>query len=431
MASTSIFFDLIARDRASDKFEAVGKAADGTAGKVSRVDGALESTADGADTTATRMSTLAGAFGDLAGGLGLIGLGGFSDDLEKAAPALMLVAGAADITAVATETLKWSTIKSTAASVANKTATLAAAAAQKTMTAATWALDAAMRANPIGLVITAVVGLVAVFVILYKKNEGFRKLVNAVWGAVKHAVSSVVDWIRKWVPATWDKIAAATSKAFDVVKRVIGAAFEFVKNLITRWNGVALIIRNWDRIKAATAAAFGWVKDKITSVFSAVVDYIHGRIDAVVGLVGGIRDRVGRVASGAFRGLLNAFKAVVNGIIGLWNSIDFGIHLTVPDWIPGVGGKGFDVDDIFPDIPQLARGGVVTRPTLAMIGEDGPEAVVPLTRKNAPAGAYGRGGDVYNITVNGIVGDAAAVAQEIERALIIRRRSLGRPLGFV
>ena len=68
--------------------------------------------------------------------------------------------------------------------------------------------------------------------------------------------------------------------------------------------------------------------------------------------------------------------------------------------MPGIGGKGFDV----PDIPMLAQGGIVTSPTLAMIGEAGPEAVIPLNR----AGGMGIGGGA-NITVNVNGGDPNAV----------------------
>ena len=76
----------------------------------------------------------------------------------------------------------------------------------------------------------------------------------------------------------------------------------------------------------------------------------------------------------------------------------------VPSWVPGLGGKGFDV----PEIPMLADGGIVTGPTLAMIGERGPEAVIPLTGRNAGAGM---GETTVNINVNG--GDPNAVVQAL------------------
>jgi hypothetical protein len=71
--------------------------------------------------------------------------------------------------------------------------------------------------------------------------------------------------------------------------------------------------------------------------------------------------------------------------------------------VPGLGGKGFDV----PDIPMLANGGIVTGPTLAMIGEAGPEAVIPLDRM----GQMGGGGTNVTINVNG--GDPNAVVQAL------------------
>ena len=78
-------------------------------------------------------------------------------------------------------------------------------------------------------------------------------------------------------------------------------------------------------------------------------------------------------------GIINTIKNVVNGVISLINGAIRGINkisVTIPDWVPKFGGKtiGFNI----PTIPQLAKGGVVDQPTLAMIGERGKEAVMPL-----------------------------------------------------
>lgn len=111
----------------------------------------------------------------------------------------------------------------------------------------------------------------------------------------------------------------------------------------------------------------GDVKDAVTDKFNAVVDFI-----------GGLGEKISSAASGMWDGLKNTFKGVVNWLIDEWNKIDFKIDITVPDFIPGIGGKGFKVDDIFPDIPRLALGGVVTQPTYLQAGEAGPEAIIPL-----------------------------------------------------
>ena len=62
--------------------------------------------------------------------------------------------------------------------------------------------------------------------------------------------------------------------------------------------------------------------------------------------------------------------------------------------MPGIGGKGWS-------IPKMARGGIVTRPTIALIGEAGPEAVVPL---GASSGFGNVTINVYALTANAEVG---------------------------
>jgi len=70
-----------------------------------------------------------------------------------------------------------------------------------------------------------------------------------------------------------------------------------------------------------------------------------------------------------------------------------------------------------PTIPKLAKGGIVNKPTTAIIGEDGPEAVIPLTQRNNPQGV-GLGGSTFNITVN-----AGGITDRTDK------RSLAREIG--
>jgi hypothetical protein len=108
------------------------------------------------------------------------------------------------------------------------------------------------------------------------------------------------------------------------------------------------------------------------------------------------------------------FKAAFKAVAGLWNNTVGKLSFTVPNWVPGIGGKGFDV----PDIPMLAEGGIVTSPTLAMIGEGrGPEAVIPLSKMGSMG--FGGGG---NITIN----VTSADPNEVVRALQSYNRNVGR-----
>ena len=103
----------------------------------------------------------------------------------------------------------------------------------------------------------------------------------------------------------------------------------------------------------------------------------------------------------------NVFKDAINFLIGLiesWanfyiNAINFvigalnKIQVTIPDWVPGIGGKSFGINiPLIPEVslPRLKMGGIVASPTIAMIGEAGPEAVVPLSGSNMGS----------NITIN-------------------------------
>jgi hypothetical protein len=126
-------------------------------------------------------------------------------------------------------------------------------------------------------------------------------------------------------------------------------------------------------------------------------------VDAVFG---GIKFWINNVTIPAIQTMLTVFKTVFNGIASAWNNTVGKISFEIPKWVPGLGGKGFDM----PNIPMLANGGIVTSPTLAMIGERGPEAVIPLTGPNAGAGM---GGNTVNINVNG--GDPQAVVDALRR----------------
>ena len=106
-------------------------------------------------------------------------------------------------------------------------------------------------------------------------------------------------------------------------------------------------------------------------------------------------------------GIESAFRAVINAVIDLWN----GLHFTLPKVdVLGVhiGGDTIGV----PTIPHMASGGIVTSPTLALIGEAGPEAVVPLGR----GGMGGPALQIQNATFNTAT-DVDLLAKKVEFAV--------------
>jgi phage-related protein len=109
-----------------------------------------------------------------------------------------------------------------------------------------------------------------------------------------------------------------------------------------------------------------------------------------------------------FKTLLGVYKGIFNGFASIWNNTIGKIQIKIPD-IKGLPGRGktFGV----PNIPMLAEGGIVTSATLAVVGEKGPEAVIPLDR----AGEFGMGGGGNNVTIHVNGGDPNAVVDALRK----------------
>jgi hypothetical protein len=136
-----------------------------------------------------------------------------------------------------------------------------------------------------------------------------------------------------------------------------------------------LIISNWDAI-------FKFLKETWAAITKALSGVVKFFTDAWNGLVKATTDAWNAVVS-IIKGVVNGVIDVINGLFGFLNGIQIGI----PEINVGpvhVGGGVIDPFNI-PLVPHLAEGGIIDSPTLALIGESGREAVVPLDK----AGAFG------------------------------------------
>jgi hypothetical protein len=187
------------------------------------------------------------------------------------------------------------------------------------------------------------------------------------------------------------KIWTATTAAFTVVQTAFNAVMAlnpiFLLVALFVAVGAALVILQlkfniFGKVFEGVGKIAGTVFDGIKTGFGVVVDAVTGYVKMLVGI----------------------YKGLFNGIASVWNNTVGKLSFKIPGWVPGIGGAGFDV----PDIPMLANGGIVNSPTLAMIGERGPEAVVPLTGNNTP-----NMGNNITINVNG--GDPNAIVDALRR----------------
>jgi hypothetical protein len=203
-------------------------------------------------------------------------------------------------------------------------AQIIASGATKAWAAGQWLLNAALSANPIGLVVVGIAALIAILVLAWKNSDTFRRIVTGAFGAVKDFASNAFGWIKDH----WPLLLAILVGPFGLA--------------------VLAVAKHWD---------------------------------SIVATVSGMPGRISKAAAGMWNGITAAFKSAINAIIDGWNSLDF----TVPKvHVKGtnIDFGGFTVG--MPDIPHLADGGIVKATPggrLILAGEGGrDEAIVPLNR---------------------------------------------------
>lgn len=263
-------------------------------------------------------------------------------------------------------------------------------------------------------------GVVAGF-LAFKAMKGFNNIVGKVkqFADIFQTIKGISGFAGKI------KGLASAFKGFKGIATLLTSPIGQIALIIGVFTAaVILVIKNFDKIKAACSKAADWISAR----FSGLIDFFKMLGSAIVGgfqlawadlknlgsgIWSGIQTLGGNIGSffsgvwdgivSGFKGFVNIFINGINTIIGGFNKLSF----TAPDWVPGIGGKtiGFNL----PTIPLLAKGGIATGPTLAMVGEGREhEAILPLSKLQNlidRAKGNGGGGTVYHynphIEVNG------------------------------
>jgi hypothetical protein len=211
---------------------------------------------------------------------------------------------------------------------------------------------------------------------------------ESIGAALLPAIEAVLPYLTKF--GDWAAEHPGIILAVGAAIAVIAASIMAV-NLAMALNPFSAIIIGVVAVGAAVVLAYKKFEG-FRNVVDAVFSGIKVGFDFVVSY---------------FKTLLTIYKGIFNGIASLWNNSIGKLSFKFPSFVPGFGGKGFDV----PNIPMLAQGGIVTSPTLALIGEGaGPEAVIPLDRM----GEFGMGGG-GGVTINVQGGDPQAVVDALTR----------------
>lgn len=287
-------------------------------------------------------------------------------------------------------------------------------------TAATWAFNAALAVltSPITWIIAAIAALIAIGVLLYQNWDTVVEFAKTAWQGLCDFISGICQAIGEFFSGLWTKL----QEIFEPIGQWFGEKFQqawdAIVNIFTpigswfgqRWADVTSALANigawftnmfqkawtgltnifsklgswfgdrWNDVTSVLANVSSWFGNMFTSAYNAVKNafssiggFFSGVWSTVQSIFVNAGQKVGSAVGGAFRsavnGVLGTIENVVNGFIGMINGV-----IGMINKIPGVslGGIGYV------SLPRLARGGIVDSPTIAMIGEAGKEAVVPL-----------------------------------------------------
>ena len=181
--------------------------------------------------------------------------------------------------------------------------------------------------------------------------------------------------------AAWQNVLGILQGIFTTIASVANLPMQLLlAGVQNGLNAVGAFLQ--EKVPFLGAIFTGWASsisaaiDNIKAVFSSIIDFI-GNIFA--GNWSAAWQNIQDIFVNLFGAIANLAKAPINGVISAINFVlekINGISVTIPDWVPGVGGKtlGFNL----PTIPQMAEGGIVTGPTILEAGEAGDEAIIPL-----------------------------------------------------
>lgn len=284
-------------------------------------------------------------------------------------------------------------------------------------TAAQWALNVAMTANPIGIVIVAIGALVGAFIVLWNKSEGFRNFWINLWEKVKAIVTSAwegikagfekikngISAVKEKVSTMWNGVKEKTSELWGGVKNAVSEKLNNIKSAYDAHGG---------GLKGATFAAIEGVKEYYRTGYDAINQLTGGKLGEVVNAVGvkmeAVKSKFGEAFGNVKNTVMTIFENIKNGItekisaaVNKVKEIFGSIAEKVSDvWgkikgiikAPKIVQKGtVSIAGVSTPIPKLglewnAKGGIMTRPTafgyangkVQMGGEAGAEAILPL-----------------------------------------------------
>jgi tape measure domain-containing protein len=255
---------------------------------------------------------------------------------------------AATAVALGAQAAQW--VASTVAMVAARAAMVAGAVATGVATAAQWALNAALAANPIGLVIVAVTALVAALVWFFTQT----KLGQAIWAAAWNGAVVVIQ-------AAWSVIAATVTAYINTVRTVITSVLAVIGGAIHAYVSIwaAVFQAGFGTIQAVVSAAISIIRTVISAGMAIIRAVFSGNWAAIGGIISAAAGRIGGIISGMVghvTGLIRGLGSNVLGAVsGFGNLLYDSGRAIIQGFIDGIGSMIGAVGDKVGEIMKKAR----------------------------------------------------------------------------
>ena len=289
-----------------------------------------------------------------------------------------------------------------------------------------WQIVSSIFILIVAVVATAIESIVQPFIWLFQNWQtvwnNICGFVSTIWNIIVGVVTAYINTMNAIISAIVNTIMAVISPIVNWINdNIIQPIANFFSGL---WNGIVQGVSGFIQgVMNVISPITNWINSNIIQPVSRFFAGLwNGIVQGVNGLAAGIKT--------VFSSIVGIIKAPINAVIGGINSIFRTLNgVTVPSWVPGLGGA----HPTFPMFPMLAKGGVVDSATMAIIGESGKEAVMPLENNTgwitnlagqlAERGGAG-GGNTVNISVNVETkggdfeeADAINIAKKINTAL--------------
>lgn len=202
---------------------------------------------------------------------------------------------------------------------------------------------------------------------------------SSAWQGVQEIFTGIWNALTGFISGIWSTIKSIFTGAISIIVQFIKTGFNAAKTAITTiFGGIRSFISNtWNGIKSTVIGAVNTLKSYVINGFNYMKSGISGVMNTILSIISGIWRGIYNVARSYINFILSGIQSMVNGIIGGFNSMIRALnhlHFSIPDWVPGLGGKslGFNLSTISRvSLPRLATGAVLpaNQPFLSVVGD--------------------------------------------------------------